>query len=126
MKDRAKNALERSGKVGMKLDLSDTQLLAAIQQYSLNPGMKNIFCELSEEDAKILDAFFTENFGERIAQIVILKPLVLSSIALIKTLPCAETESIENYFTAQAKALNKPIEGLETVEIQLAHLPVKN
>lgn len=119
MKDRVKNAFERSDKVVMELDLSDPQLMAAMQQYSLNPGMKNISSELSEEDVKILDAFFTENFGAGIAQIGILKPFVLSSMALIKTLPCTETESFENYFTAQSKALNKPIEGLETVEIQM-------
>lgn len=119
MKDRVKNAFERSDKVVMELDLSDPQLMTAMQQYSLNPGMKNISSELSEEDAKILDAFFTENFGAGIAQIGILKPFVLSSMALIKTLPCAETESFESYFTAQSKALNKPIEGLEKVEIQM-------
>lgn len=119
MKDRVKNAFELSDKVVMELDLSDPQLMAAMQQYSLNPGMKNIASELSEEDAKILDAFFLENFGAGIAQIGILKPFVLSSMALIKTLPCAETESFENYFTTQSKAFNKPIEGLETVEIQM-------
>ncbi len=126
MKDRVKNAFERSDKVVMELDLSDTQLLADMQQYSLNPGMKNIISGLSEEDAKILDAFFTENFGAGIAQIGILKTIVLSSMALIKTLPCAETESFENYFTDQSKALNKAIKELETVKIQLAYLPIQN
>lgn len=119
MNDKVKKAFESSSKLVMELDMGDPQLMAKMQQYSLNPGMKNISSELSEEDAKILDTFFTENFGAGIAQIGILKPFVLSSMALIKTLPCAETESFENYFTSHSKALNKPIEGLETVEIQM-------
>lgn len=119
MNDKVKKAFESSSKLVMELDMSDPQLMAKMQQQSLNPGMKNISSELSEQDAKILDAFFIENFGAGIAQIGILKPFVLSSMALIKTLPCAETESFENYFTSQAQSLSKPIEGLETVEIQM-------
>ncbi|MBS4071093.1 MAG: TraB/GumN family protein [Algoriphagus sp.] len=117
--DRVKKAFESSEKLVMELDMSDPQLMANIQQHSLNPGMKNIQGELSEEDASMMDAFFMKNFGVGLAQIGILKPFVLSSMALIKTLPCPETESFEGYFTAQAQSQSKPIEGLETVEIQM-------
>lgn len=119
MDDRIKKAFESSEKLVMELDMSDPQLMAKMQQQSLNPGMKNIQGELSEEDANLMDAFFVENFGAGLAQIGILKPFVLSSMALLKTLPCPETESFEGYFTAQAQSLSKPIEGLETVEIQM-------
>lgn len=119
MNDRVKKAFESTSKLVMELDMSDPQLMAKMQQQSLNPGMKNIQAELSEEDAKVMDVFFMENFGAGLAQIGILKPFVLSSMALIKTLPCPETESFEGYFTSQAQSLSKPIEGLETVEIQM-------
>ncbi|MCU0400149.1 MAG: TraB/GumN family protein [Algoriphagus sp.] len=119
MNDKVKKAFESSSKLVMELDMGDPQLMAKMQQQSLNPGMKNIQGELSEEDANLMDAFFMENFGAGLSQIGILKPFVLSSMALIKTLPCAETESFENYFTSQAQSLSKPIEGLETVEIQM-------
>lgn len=119
MGDRVKKAFESSEKLVMELDMGDPQLMAKMQQQSLNPGMKNIQSELSEEDANVMDAFFVKNYGAGLAQIGILKPFVLSSMALLKTLPCTDVESFESYFTAQAQGLNKPIEGLETVEIQM-------
>lgn len=119
MDERIQKAFDKIQSLVMELDMSDPQLAQSMQQQSLNPGMKNIQSELSEEDAKILDSFFTQNYGVGLAQIGILKPFVLSSMALLKTLPCTEVESYENYFTAKAKESGKTVVGLESVEIQV-------
>ena len=90
-----------------------------MQQVSLNPGMKNLQSELSDSTSSALDDFLTTNYGVGLAQMGILKPLVLSSMVLVKLLPCPEVESYEGFFTARATAASKPIAGLETVEFQM-------
>ena len=119
MDDRIKGAFDQSEKLIMELDMSDPQLQAKMQQVSLNPGMKNIQGDLDPESAKALDVFLTEKYGAGLAQLGILKPFVLSSMVLVKILPCTEMESYEGFFTTSATANNKPIEGLETVEYQV-------
>ncbi|WP_255502023.1 TraB/GumN family protein [Algoriphagus sp. AK58] len=119
MNDQILKAFQESKSLVMELDLSDPQLNSKMQQLSLNPGMKNIQLDMREEDAKIIDAFFIQNYGAGLAQLGILKPFVLSSMALIKSISCTEVESYESFFTAKAIEDRKQIIGLETVEIQI-------
>lgn len=119
MDDRILEAFDKSDKLVMELDMSDPQLMAKLQQVSMNPGMKNIQAELIPEDAEILDEFLTKNYGAGLAQLGILKPFVLSSMALMKTIPCDETESYERFFTGKSTESQKPILGLESPEFQI-------
>lgn len=119
MDDRILDAFGKSEKLVMELDMSDSQLQTKMQQISMNPGMKNIQSELNEEDAKILDEFLTKSYGAGLAQLGILKPFVLSTMALMKTIPCEEIESYEGFFAAKATERKMPIMGLETPEFQV-------
>ncbi len=119
MDQRILDAFGNSEKLVMELDMGDPELQAKMQQISMNPGMKNIQSELDSADAAFLDGFFVENFGVGLAQLGVLKPVVLSSMALMKSIPCQEIESYELFLTAQATESKKPIIGLETPEFQI-------
>lgn len=119
MDERITTAFDQTEQLIMELDMSDPQLAAKMQQVSLNPGMKNLQSEMDEPTAKALDGFLTKNYGAGLAQLGILKPFVLSSMVLLKILPCAEVESYEGFFTSRASASGKPVAGLETVDFQM-------
>lgn len=119
MDDRIIKAFESAEKLFLELDMSDPQLQLKMQQVSLNPGMKNIKAEMDESAASALDAFLLKNYGAGLAQLGILKPFVLSSMVMLKALPCTEIESYEGYFTSRAGEAEMPIVGLETVEFQV-------
>lgn len=119
MDDRIIKAFESAEKLFLELDMSDPQLQLKMQQVSINPGMKNIKAEMDESAASALDAFLLKNYGAGLAQLGILKPFVLSSMVMLKALPCTEIESYEGYFTSRAGEAEMPIVGLETVEFQV-------
>ncbi|WP_338218545.1 TraB/GumN family protein [Algoriphagus sp. oki45] len=119
MDQRIQEAFDRSSQIILELDMDDPQLQAQMQQLSINPQMKNISQELSEEDAGVIDAFLMEKYGAGLQQLGILKPFVLSSMVLLKSLPCQQIESYENFFTTRAQEASKPLVGLETVAFQM-------
>lgn len=119
MDDRIKNAFESTDQLVMELDMSDPDLQQKMAAFSINPGMKNIQEDMDEEAAKALDEFLIESYGAGLAQLGVLKPFVLTSMVMIKQLPCEEVVSYEEFFTSLATDQNKPVKGLETVEYQM-------
>lgn len=119
MDERITAAFDQTEQLIMELDMSDPQLQAKMQQVSLNPGMKNLQSELDESTAKSLDEFLINSYGAGLAQLGILKPFVLSSMVMLKVLPCAEVESYEGFFNTRALAAGRPVAGLETVDFQV-------
>ncbi|GAB2497245.1 MAG: TraB/GumN family protein [Cytophagales bacterium] len=119
MDERIQEAFDQSDQIILELDMDDPQLQAQMQQMSINPQMKNISQDLSEEDAGVIDAFLLEKYGAGLQQLGILKPFVLSSMVLLKSLPCEQIESYENYLTNRAQETSKPLIGLETVAFQM-------
>ena len=119
MDERITTSFESTEQLMLELDMSDPQLQLKMQQVSMNPGMKNIQGEMDEPLAKSLDEFLLKNYGAGLAQLGVLKPFVLTSMVLIKALPCTEMESYETFFTTKATAAGMPIAGLETVEYQV-------
>ncbi|OOG73829.1 hypothetical protein B0E43_12925 [Algoriphagus sp. A40] len=120
MDERILESFDKSEKLVMELDMSDPQLQSKMQLISMNPGMKNIQSELDPADVEILDGFLTQNYGAGLAQLGVLKPFVLSTMALMKTIPCEEVESYEGFFTDKSVESKKPIQGLETPEFQVS------
>jgi uncharacterized protein YbaP (TraB family) len=119
MDDRIKNAFQSTNQLVMELDMSDPNLPQKMAAISMNPEMKNIQSEMDAEDAKALDEFLIESYGAGLAQLGVLKPFVLTSMVMIKQLPCEEVMSYEEFFTSLATEQKKPIKGLETVEYQM-------
>jgi uncharacterized protein YbaP (TraB family) len=119
MDERITSAFESTEELILELDMSDPQLQLKMQQVSMNPGMKNIQGEMDESLATSLDEFLIKNYGAGLAQLGVLKPFVLSSMVMLKALPCTEVESYETFYTTKANEAAKPVLGLETVEFQV-------
>lgn len=116
----AKKALEQADQLWLELDLDDPTLSGQMQQLSIREGMRNMSEKITPEDAKVLDDYFTTNYGVGLAQLGVLKPFVLSTMVLMKEIPCTETENFEYHLVSLAKEQQKPIEGLETVAFQMS------
>ncbi|MCH6198232.1 TraB/GumN family protein [Aquiflexum sp. LQ15W] len=119
MDESIENALASSKVLAMELNMADPNLMAEMQQLSVNPGFANIKGEFSAEQASALDKFLTTSYGAGLDQLGILKPFVLSSMVLIKMLPCAEQSSYEIFLTEKAKEQAKAVKGLESVAFQM-------
>jgi uncharacterized protein YbaP (TraB family) len=119
MDEKIENALASSKVLAMELNMADPNLMTEMQQLSVNPGFTNIKGEFTPEQATSLDKFLTESYGAGLDQLGILKPFVLSSMVLIKMLPCQEQSSYEMFFTEKAKTQEKTVKGLETVAFQM-------
>lgn len=119
MDERITSAFENTEELFLELDMSDPELQLKMQQVSMNPGMKNIKAEMEEPLASALDEFLLKNYGAGLAQLGILKPFVLSSMVMLKALPCPEIESYEAFYTSKASDSGMPISGLETIEFQV-------
>lgn len=119
MDERIEKALASSKVLAMELNMADPNLMAEMQQLSVNPGFANIKGEFSAEQAAALDKFLTDSYGAGLDQLGVLKPMVLSSMVLIKMLPCTEQSSYEMFFTEKAKSQEIPVKGLETVAFQM-------
>lgn len=119
MDDRITEAFENTEELILELDMSDPQLQLKMQQVSMNPGMKNIQGEMDESLATLLDKFLLKNYGAGLGQLGVLKPFVLSSMVMLKALPCAEVESYETFYTSKASKSSMQVVGLETVEFQV-------
>ena len=119
MPDAVKDAVSKSDKLALELDMDDPEIMAKMQQSSVNPGMQNIAKDLSEKEVKLLDDYFTSNYGQGIAQIGILKPFVLSSMVIMKAAACNLVQ-YEMEFVKLAQQQEKELIGLETVEFQMS------
>lgn len=119
MDARIENALKESKKLVLEIDLGDPNMMMDMQKISMNPGMKNISEEMEPEQIVELDKFLLKAYGVGLDQFGILKPFVLSSMVMLKMLPCTAQSSYEMYFMERAKEQEMPTEGLETVGFQM-------
>lgn len=119
MDERLQSAFESSGKLVMEIDMGDPQMMSEMQKASVNKNSANLKSDFSDADAAKIDAFLINNYGAGLDQFGILKPFVLSSMILMKTLPCESHKSYEMYFTTEAQKRNKSVSGLETVSYQV-------
>ncbi|SFN80623.1 hypothetical protein SAMN04488519_102114 [Algoriphagus ornithinivorans] len=119
MNEEIKGAFTGTEQLVLELDMDDPELQQKMQAVSINSGMKNIQGEMKEEQSKALDQFLTQNYGAGLAQMGILKPFVLTSMVLMKQLPCDQMESYEFFFTQMAQQQGKEILGLEDVAFQV-------
>lgn len=119
MDGRIEQALKASEKLALEINMADPNLMKEMQQLSMNPGMSNIKDEFSPEAAASIDDFLKENYGAGLAQLGLLKPFVLTSMIMVKKLPCDEQSSYEMFFVEKAKEREMEIVGLETASFQM-------
>lgn len=114
------SALGQTEKLVLEINMADPKVMASFQQVSVNPGMKNIKDQFSEENRATVDAFFKTNFQAGLDQLGILKPFVLSSMVTMKSMDCPVPNSYEMYFIEEARKKSMAFGDLETVESQIA------
>lgn len=111
-------AQSETEQTALELDMDDPQFMQQMQMNMMNPGMKNIASEFSEDQKKVTDEFFAANYGAGLAQLGIIKPFGLLAMVIQKSIPCDATESYEQVFIKNAKSREVEVVGLETVEFQ--------
>lgn len=119
MEPKIEKALKSAQVLALEIDMTDPNLMAEMQQLSINPGFKNIKGEFTDEQSAALSGFLTQHYGAGLDQLGILKPVVLSSMVMIKMLPCQQQSSYETFFTEKAKSQGKKVIGLETAVFQI-------
>jgi len=119
MDERIENALESTQKIALELNMLDPNMMAEMQQLSINADFKNIKDDLTTDQATFLDKFLTKSYGVGLDQLGILKPFVLTSMVMLKMLPCEEQSSYEMFFVEKAKNIQMEMVGLETVAFQV-------
>ncbi|MEQ8476043.1 MAG: TraB/GumN family protein [Fulvivirga sp.] len=102
----------------LELDMDDPQFMQKMQTHMMNPGMKNISEEFTEDQKAAADKFFAANYGAGLAQLGILKPFGLLAMVIQKAIPCETIESYEQTFIKNAKNREVEVVGLETMEFQ--------
>ncbi|MEM7109883.1 MAG: TraB/GumN family protein [Bacteroidota bacterium] len=120
LSDAAKKAVSESDQIVMELDMDDPQLVAKMQQQSMNPGMKNFSEKLTEEQLATINGFFTKHYGASLTQLGIMKPFALLSMMLLKSMDCSQPASYEQSLVKEANANELEVLGLETVEFQMS------
>lgn len=116
--DETQAAFAEADRVIMELDMDDPAMLQSMQAKVLHPEGKKLSAGLTEAQAEKLDAFFKANMGVGLPAFDGMRPFVVSGMLMSAQLDCGQPASFEGYFTQQAMAQQKPVEGLETVEFQ--------
>ncbi len=112
-------ALSQSKLLVMELNPSNPALLQEMQQLSVNPGFKNIYTDLPEEDFKLLDTYLSSKFGAGLAQMGVLKPFTLTSMVTMGFLECEVPFGLETHLAGIASAKEMPVIDLETAAFQV-------
>ena len=118
MTETLEEVIKETDKVVFEIDLDDPSMAAKMGTLMLDPEMRDLSSDLSEEDANTLDAYFNQNFGQGIQQLNKLRPFALLSMIMLKAYECP-TKQYETEIMGLAIENKKPIEGLETIEFQM-------
>lgn len=102
----------------LELDMDDPSMMVKMATMAMmkNKSLKQL---VSPEDYKILSSFIKDSVGIPMMVADMMKPITLMSMLYLKILPCEEKESYEMKFVEMAKADQKNIEGLESIEDQM-------
>ena len=128
MEEKVLNALNKSKKIALEIDLSDQNMMMEMQRLSVNADFKNIKDEFEPEQGKAVDEFLQIKYGVGLEQLGVLKPFVLSTMILTKMMPCEEISSYEMFFVQNAQDGEIPMVGLETIADQVKlfdHIPLE-
>ncbi len=112
--------VNKTEQVALEIDLDDPTLIQKMQMGSMNPGMKNISTELTEDQKTLIDNYLKKNIGSGLDQLGIMKPWVISvMISTHGVIDCPEKSGYEAKLIEFAQAGKKEIIGLESIESQL-------
>ncbi len=120
LSDKMAKAFAETDRVTLEVDMDDPTLQAKMMKGMMMKDGKTIKGILSEDDYKILSSFFKENVGMNLEMLNSMKPFAVSAMLISKMVPCATPGSYEVEFMKIAKEQKEEVEGLETIESQMA------
>jgi uncharacterized protein len=116
-----KEAFSASKTIFLEMDMDDPammgKLMQSMQEKADGYSLQNAF---KPQDYQKLSQYFKDSIGMDISFFNTMKPMILLSTVLMKSLDCAAPASYEETFIKMAKEQQKPIEGLEKIEDQIA------
>lgn len=120
LSDSLKNAIKRSDKVYLELDMDDMfQMMSAMMHMNMK-GDTTLSDLLSEEDYKKVKSYFSEHSSMiPFSLMERYKPLLVESMIMEQSSACDNMIVIEKLIMDEAKENDKEIKGLETFAYQL-------
>lgn len=119
LSEKVVKALDKTEQLCLELDMDDPKMQTEMMNKIMMKDGITIQGMLSEDDFKIVDAFFQKQSGLSLKMVNTVKPFALSAMLYPKMLDC-EMQSLENELIKVAKSQNEETIGLETVSEQLA------
>ncbi len=120
LSDKMAKAFAETDQVALEIDMDDPALQAKMMKGMMMKDGKTIKSILSEDDYKTLASFFKENVGMNLGMLNSMKPFAVSAMLISKMVPCTTPGSYEAEFMKIAKEQKEEVEGLETIESQMA------
>jgi uncharacterized protein YbaP (TraB family) len=112
-------ALKQTAQLYLELDMDDDSMQMKMLQGMLMKDGKTMKSMVSEEDYKMLDAYFNEKLKMGIAMFNTIKPAMISTLLLPSMMDCP-MQSVETELMNVTKTQNEEVYGLETIEEQMA------
>ena len=119
MNESTKKKFSETQQVYLEIDMDDPKMMPDMMKSMYMTDGSTIKSLLSEPDYQKVSQFFKDTLKMNIGTMDKMKPFVLSSMSITKLLSCP-TQSYEETFMKMAKAENKEILGLETVQDQFS------
>lgn len=119
MSDTIRNKFNRADEIYLEMDMDDPSMQSKMMQLMKLPQGETLE-QLFGADYPVADSFFKAKTGLPIRMFNQYKPMMLQSLLYQTILPCGLPESYEMYFVNMAKTKGKSVNGLETLESQIA------
>lgn len=119
MTETTKQKFSETQQVYLEIDMDDPKMMPEMMKSMYMTDGSTIKNLMSEIDYLKVSQFFKDSLKTNIGMMDKMKPFVLSSMTVTKLLSCP-TQSYEETFIKMAKAENKEVLGLETVQDQFA------
>ncbi|MGQ1785174.1 TraB/GumN family protein [Saccharicrinis sp. GN24d3] len=119
MKSKVKACFAETQQVYLEVDFDDPQMMQKMMSMSMLTNGETARDYLTDEEYAYLDDKFKNTIGTGMAQLQVMKPLILLSMSYISILQC-QPVSFETVFVEMAKEDDKEVLGLETLEQQMS------
>jgi uncharacterized protein YbaP (TraB family) len=116
-----REVISKSRRLTLEINLDNPGMVQVMQNSMLLEGNQTISSHLDEADYLKIAAFMKDSIGMDFRMIERIKPIFLQSLILPKMLGCMPA-SVESVLMAMAKEGDLEIDGLETLEEQMAVL----
>lgn len=114
-----KNCLKKTDELVLELDMDDPGMMMAMTKNMLMADNQKLSKLLPESDYEVVTKFFQDSMGVNVRLFDGVKPFISMSMIFNKVVNC-ESVSYELKLMELAKEQSKEVNGLETVEEQMA------